>query len=78
MRECIEDMVTGPERGLLSADSKGTPFLPNYRLPKFLSSLLFFKKLCYGEDRDPISKLKIMSQRGRHYVSRYHKLKPLK
>lgn len=38
LRECIEDMMAAPEERLLSADSKGTPFLPIYRLPKFLSS----------------------------------------
>jgi hypothetical protein len=35
LRECLEDIMAAPE---VSADSKGTPFLPTYRLPKFLSS----------------------------------------
>jgi hypothetical protein len=38
LRECVEEMMAAPEERLLSADSKGTPFLPIYRLPKFLSS----------------------------------------
>lgn len=38
LRECVEDMKAAAEESHFSADPKGTPFLPSYRRPKFLSS----------------------------------------